>query len=429
MSDATRVLVFPSCNEPGLEVMESLWQHPRFRVVGASSLDRAVDPSAALLDRHFTLPSLYDAGFADALDALVVSEEIDLIFSSMDVVTEAFSQHHFPRGVFVGPTPDIAAICSSKRAMFQALAGVVPLPADLSACGSLPAFAKPDRGGGSRGTRVVNTLAERAAALKENCVLQQVLPGEEYTVDCCGARDGTLLTAIIRRRAVIGRGIALATEIVEDDAMLRHVYALADTLRIAGPFFVQLKRDADGVARLLEVNARVGGSMTGTRLHGINIPLMAALSFLGISVKAPRPVQSPRMVRRLTQTGSLAPFTHVIWDLDDTLVHANGNADPMAMAHLLDLHQRGVQQLLLTLNGDPKALMAKAFVPDCFTEVHTTCDKVDFLRAWFARSGVQPADTVLVNDSGAERRAIEAEFADVRCLAPWNLDALGWRRR
>lgn len=429
MSGVVRVLVFPSCNEPGLEIVESLLQHPRFRVVGASSLDPAVDPSAALLERHFRLPSLYDAHFRDALDALVVSEEIDLIFSSMDVVTEAFSLHHFPRGVFVGPSPDIAAICASKRAMFLALEGVVPLPADLSDHISLPAFAKPDRGGGSRGTRVVNTIAERDAALKENCVLQQVLPGDEYTVDCCGDRDGNLLTATIRRRAAIGRGIALATEIVEDDDMLHHVHALADTLCIAGPFFVQFKRDAMGVARLLEVNARVGGSMTGTRLHGINIPLMAALSFLKVPVQAPRPVQSPRMVRRLTQTGSLAPFTHVIWDLDDTLVHADGNADPMAVAHLLDLKHRGVLQLLLTLNRDPKALMATAFVPDCFAEVHTTTNKVDFLREWFAHSGVEPADTVLINDSGAERRAIEAEFADLRCLAPWNLDALGWRRR
>jgi hypothetical protein len=429
MRNAVRVLVFPSCNEPGLEIIESLLHHPRFRVVGASSLDPSVDPSAALLERHLTLPSLIDTHFRDALDALVVTEEIDLIFSSMDVVTEAFSQHQFPRGVFVGPSPDIAAVCASKRAMFRALAGVVPLPADLSACGSLPAFAKPDRGGGSRGTRVVNTMAERDAALKEDCVLQQVLPGEEYTIDCCGDRDGNLLTATIRRRAAIGRGIALATEIVEDDTMLRHVYALADTLRIAGPFFVQFKRDADGVARLLEVTARVGGSMTGTRLHGINIPLMAALSYLGISVQAPRPVQSPRMVRRLTQTGSLGPFTHVIWDLDDTLVHADGNADPMAVAHLLDLHHRGVQQLLLTLNKDPGALMTRAFVPDCFSEVHTTTNKVEFLRAWFTQHAVQPADTLLINDSGSERRALEAEFADIRCLAPWNLDALGWRRR
>ncbi|MBU6160384.1 MAG: ATP-grasp domain-containing protein [Myxococcales bacterium] len=429
MSRVVRVLVFPSCNEPGLEIIESLLQHPRFQVVGASSLDPAVDPSAAMLERHFTLPSLYDAHFHDALDALLVSEEIDLIFSSMDVVTEAFSLRRFPRGVFVGPAPEIAAICASKRSMLRELAGVVPLPADLSGVVSLPAFAKPDRGGGSRGTRVVNTVAERDAALKENCVLQQVLPGDEYTVDCCGDRDGNLLTATIRRRAAIGRGIALATEIVEDDAMMQHVQALADRLRIAGPFFVQFKRDAGGVARLLEVNARVGGSMTGTRLHGINIPLMAALSFLGVPVQAPRPVQSPRMVRRLTQTGQLAPFTHVIWDLDDTLVHADGNADPMAVAHVLDLHQRGVQQLVLTLNQAPKALMATAFVPDCFVEVHTTTHKVDFLRAWFVQRGVSPGETVLINDSGSERRALESEFADLRCLAPWNLETLGWRRR
>ncbi len=73
--------------------------------------------------------------------------------------------------------------------------------------------------------------------------------------------------------------------------------------------------------------------------------------------------------------------------------------------------------------------MTRAFVPDCFSEVHTTSNKVEFLRAWFTQYAVQPADTVLINDSGSERRALEAEFAGIRCLAPWNLDALGWRRR
>ena len=66
---------------------------------------------------------------------------------------------------------------------------------------------------------------------------------------------------------------------------------------------------------------------------------------------------------------------------------------------------------------------------DCFVEVHTTTHKVDFLRAWFVQRGVSPGETVLINDSGSERRALESEFADLRCLAPWNLETLGWRRR
>ena len=46
------------------------------------------------------------------------------------------------------------------------------------------------------------------------------------------------------------------------------------------------------MVRALEVNARVSGSMTLTRLSGVNIPLIAVFMFMDYAITVPRLLQA-----------------------------------------------------------------------------------------------------------------------------------------
>jgi hypothetical protein len=421
------VLVFPSCNEPGLEIIESLRQHRSMTVVAASSMPAEQDPSAAMVRRHRWLPMIHSAGFDAALDALIEDESVDMVFATVDSVVERFAARNWQGVTFVGPDAEIAGICGSKTRTLARLQGVVPIPATPKE-GSR-AFAKPDSGGGSRGVRVVETADEWARARAEGCVVQELLDGDEYTVDCLGAPNGDLLTMSIRRRSVIGRGIALASEFVHDEEIHALVEAVARELRVAGPYFVQFKRDHSGVPKLLEVNARVSGSMGSTRVRGINIPLMAAFAFSGQHVRPPAHNRIHHVKRRLQFSSDLEMPRHVIWDLDDTLVDQRGLPMPMSVAHLLDLNNRGIRQWLMTRNEDPRTLMTEAYIPDVFESVIMTQDKLTALQEFFVGERLSPHEVLMINDSYSERLEHQGHWATLQVLGPEMLDALPWEKQ
>jgi hypothetical protein len=289
-------------------------------------------------------------------------------------------------------------------------------------------FAKPDDASGSRDTREVRTPQDLAVAVERRLLLCEYLPGEECTADCISDMEGRLLFTNPRVRSRIGRGIALSTETVADPAILDSVERIASALRIRGPWFVQFRRNHDGTPVVLEVNARVAGSMGLTRMCGVNIPLMSVFLFTGHAVRAARPRSGVLVNRALNLCVDHEPFDTVIWDWDDTLIRKDGKPDPEALACLYDLRNRGIRQCLLTKNPDVDALMARHHIPPFFEAVLVSEDKPAALDDLWREYDIEPARCVLVNDSYAERFPIEARYPSLRVITPDALEYLGRER-
>lgn len=411
-----RVLVFPSCNEPGLEVVDALRLHHRIEVFGGSSIAPDADPSRAILGpHHHTLPSLSSPAFRAEMEAFCQAHAIDVLFPTIDAVVAEVARWDFVR--VIAPTPALADRLLSKSKTYTALDGIVPLARPFD--GTLPAFAKPDVGSGSRGARVIRTHNEAADALAAGHVVQALLPGEEYTVDCVGDADGKLLAASVRHRQSIAGGIARSTHVRPHPSLENAVARIADRLPIAGPWFAQFKEDEDGTPRLLEVNARVAGSSGATRLAGVNIPLLAVLSFTGVSVVAPRRIDDLHVVRKLDRRGNVTDYDLIIWDLDDTLVHAHEQVDPDAVAWLYRFAQWGKRQVLISRNVDPTALLQRTHIPTAFFEqIIAVQDKVPTVRTLLDSLQVAAARTIMINDSGAEKILFDHEIPAIRTVAP-----------
>ncbi|HKG86216.1 MAG TPA: ATP-grasp domain-containing protein [Beijerinckiaceae bacterium] len=410
-----RVLVFPSANEPGLEILQALAKSNKIELLAGSSFDRAYDPSRVLVERHLECPALGEPDFRARFEPLLRRHAVDLVFPTVDAVVAEFAGWRDPVACLVTSLPHSAMLVMSKRQTYARLEGHVAVPRIFDGDAPLPCYAKPDIGSGSRGGFLVETAQDLDLARRRSLLVHELLPGPEYTVDCLSGLDGGLMFANVRVRGQVARGISVGTTGLCRPDIEDSVRRIAARIPLRGPWFAQFKEARDGTPTLLEVNARVSGSMTLTRLSGVNIPLIAVFMFMGYAITVPRLLQGVR-VNRFLRT--------VIWDLDDTLVRKDGKVDPDVVARLYDLHNQSKRQLLLTKNVDPEAALARLSLPRLFEEVRGVMDKPAGVSALIRDWDLDPARCVMINDSIIENLAIQALHPTLRVVQPDALDLL-----
>ncbi len=421
-----RAIVFPSCNEPGLEIANALIKSNKVHLFGGSSFEVEFDPSRMILRNHLPCPKLDSTGFREEFKQLLFVHGIDTVFPATDNLVEEFSKWQVEGVTFITANPDTAKLVTSKSRVYERLVGVIPVPEIYTADTVVfPAYAKPDVGAGSRGHSVVRNRQECDVAIADGLLLTEYLPGEEFTVDCINDLQGRLLFCGPRLRGRIGRGISLGTKTITCSRIEEYVRMIAERIRIEGPWFAQFKVSRSGQLTLMEINARVGGSMTMTRLAGVNIPLLALFLYKGLEVEVPSLLPGMVLNRCLVNHIEGKDFSCVLWDLDDTLLRKDGKPDPEAMASLFDCHNRGIKQLLLTKNPNVHALLTAHGIPLFFDEVLYAEDKLFAVRPLLNRHGILAEDCVAVNDSNTEKLALQHMLPRLRVIGPDALEVLG----
>jgi carbamoyl-phosphate synthase large subunit len=100
-------------------------------------------------------------------------------------------------------------------------------------------------------------------------LVQEELPGPEYTVDAMGY-DGWY-EAVPRHRMRIKNGITHVGEVENRLDIIRYSKMLSEHLDLNYPHGFQFKEGSDGQMKLLECNPRVQGTMIATHYAGWNI--------------------------------------------------------------------------------------------------------------------------------------------------------------
>lgn len=155
-----------------------------------------------------------------------------------------------------------------------------------------------DPGAAARVPLAIYRAALASAAKPVPQLLMPYLPGVERSVDFV-AQKGRVLCAVTRVK------IGPAQRIEAGGASEGMARVLADRYKLDGVCNLQTREDADGVARILEINPRMSGGLPLACLAGVNLPLMAVLAGLGHEV----PVSLPT-------AGSLVRFDHVACVVD-----------------------------------------------------------------------------------------------------------------
>lgn len=285
-----RILVFPCGSEIALEIYRSLKYSIHFELIGASSAD---DHGRFVYKEYVGgLPFVTSPSFIEAISALVEEKKIDAIFPAMDLVLDVLKKYEHTIGCkVIGSCYETVNVCTSKSKTYRILHDVVKTPRIYTKENAItfPVFMKPDVGYGARGTKLVTNHDMFREYKKEypNSICCEYLSGDEYTVDCFTDRKRQLLFSAPRLRRRVANGISVNTVPVEDDA--KEFYDIAklinDRLHFRGAWFIQLKRDKDGVLTLLEVASRLGGSSSLYRNKGVNFALLTLFDAFGYDVE------------------------------------------------------------------------------------------------------------------------------------------------
>ena len=200
--------------------------------------------------------------------------------------------------------------CRDKQLLMDAVRGKVPIPdseplteAVAAGVDSFPRFVKPREGAGSRGVARIDSRADLDKQPKDgSLMLQEYLPGEEYSVDIYVSRDGRVIAVVPRVRMKVDSGIAVASRTINAPEVSEAAVRTAEIIGIRGTANIQFKRSADGVFKLLEVNPRFPGTLPLTGAAGVDMPRLMADELAGHKLPAGLlPFKELMVVRYLTE--------------------------------------------------------------------------------------------------------------------------------
>ena len=195
----------------------------------------------------------------------------------------------------------------------------------------------------------------------DNYLVTEYLPGKEYTVDCLTDKDGIMryVSPRVRKRTMAGISVAGYTETVTEE-ILQIAQTINSRLSFEGLWYFQVRADAEGKLKLMEISVRCAGGMCLTRAKGINLPLLTVYIALGQEITVFDNDKNVEMDRALVGRYNIhVDYKNVYIDFDDTIT-LRGEVNPMAVFFLYQCRNKGKRVYLLTRHiEDIKASLEK----------------------------------------------------------------------
>jgi carbamoylphosphate synthase large subunit len=272
MANSTSVLVTGAGGPSGKAAIHAL-KDKGFRVIAADMASAGLGADAFAMVLPATDP-MYLAQLDDLLSFWNISWLFPTVQEELIIVAERAATYR-KRGIAVYmANPGAVAICNDKWLTAQSLAAAgvaVPKsaigesgPAAIRPLG-FPCVSRPRVGRGGRHVTVhdrPDTVLDMRL-VGSNLIWQQFMPGTEYDVLLMiqRHRPASETTAVVFEKTSLreGRtGNALALERVSAPDVVDLALSAAQALDLAGPLDMDIRRDVNGVAHVLEINARIG---------------------------------------------------------------------------------------------------------------------------------------------------------------------------
>jgi carbamoyl-phosphate synthase large subunit len=290
-----RVLVTGSGGPSGISILRAMDGEPVRMLAGD------IDPFGAGLylvppEDRWMLPRGDDPRFADLVLERCARDGVDVLVPTVDteLLPLARRREEFAAAgtALVLASEATLEACLDKWVLAQRCRDRVRVPetmvagADFDpAAAPLPAIVKPRSGSGSRGIRRVDRRAELEALERDGTQLvQELLPGTEYSLDVLARADGHIAGVVPRARLKVDSGIAVTGRTLHDPALEAIAREVADVIGLTTVANVQVKLDTAGEPALLEVNPRFPGTMPLTIAAGIDMPRLAIGEALGTPI-------------------------------------------------------------------------------------------------------------------------------------------------
>lgn len=234
-----------------------------------------------LADKGYVVPPANDASFFQEAKKIIENEQVNIILptSGFDIVPYSKNKKVLKNNGVIPVISDYEVIetCLNKEKFYYKLKNKFYLPYTTthpSRIDNFPCIVKPIFGKGSKNVFICmdeNDL-ERILSRYKDMLIQEYLPGKEYTIDVLSDLDENALLAIPRERIEVKAGISFKGKIILDKTIQEECLNIAEYLRIKGPSCMQMKCDKEGEPKLIEVNPRMGGGTIMATYAGGNFP-------------------------------------------------------------------------------------------------------------------------------------------------------------
>lgn len=272
MANSASVLVTGAGGPSGKAAIRAL-KDKGFRVIAADMAPGKHGADAFAIALPASDP-LYPAQLDDLLFTWNIGWLFPTVQEELPIVAEKAASYR-ERGIAVYmANPNAVAICNDKWLTAQSLAaaGVAVPRSAIGESGAaaiqplgFPRVSKPRVGRGGRHV-TVHDRADTAHDMRladSNLIWQQFMPGTEYDVLLMIGPDrpASEVAGVVFEKTSLreGRtGNALTLERINAPDVYHLALSAAQALDLAGPLDMDIRRDANGVAHILEINARIG---------------------------------------------------------------------------------------------------------------------------------------------------------------------------
>ena len=372
------------------------------------------------------LPYVNQPDFISELQELIKAEGIDYIYPAFDSVVLALAEHQDRLDAKVIGSPlETCRLAISKSATYETLEDVIRVPHIYSPSQlddlEWPVFLKPDQGYGAKGTSLAHSADEVRYACERNpdLLICENLPGEEFTVECFTDRHGKLRFCGGRKRRRIANGISVNTKSIQDRASLQSIAEkINGAVTFRGAWFFQVKRAADGELALLEIAARIPGSMALYRNKGVNLALLSLYDAMDLDVDIMENTFCIEMDRALGNRFRIDyDYRSLYLDYDDCVIFGP-DLNPEALALIAKAKNRKIPVTLVSRhNGDLHADLELRGIRQLFDEIiHITDGK--------AKSSFITGDSPIFIDDAHSERAEVFRTLGIPVFAPDALECL-----
>lgn len=419
------ILVFPCGSEIGLDIYSSVHFSPYFHLIGASSIN---DHGKFVYDDYIPdLPFVTDKDFFPVLKSILKERKIDAIYPTMDLVIAILKEKEKEIDCkVVSSSLETTQICLSKEMTYQKLQGFVRIPKIYNPhfipIEEFPVFAKPKIGYGAKGTKRLDNQEEVNAFAngKDDLLILEYLPGEEYTVDCFTNKEGELLYSAARKRNRIKDGISVNTFFVEKQEEFNVLSRIInEKIHFRGAWFYQVKRDKNGQLCLLEIASRLGGSSLLSRAIGVNCALLTLFDFFDYNVTISKNNYHVILDRALNNKYKTdIEYDSVYCDYDDCLIIDQHRINIELVKFLYKCINEKKRIYLLTKHDGNLEKELKEFrlyyLFDDVIHIGKCDDKVDYIKS---------SRPILIDDSYIERYNIKNKL-NIPVFSPDMIDVL-----
>lgn len=246
-----------------------------------------LSPTLYAADAVAALPPVGDPGYGDAVAAACRELGVRIVLPLTDLDPTALAQAapaiRAAGAQVLLPTAEVALGCQDKwlcHGMLEEAGLPSPptwLPADVDDPAALPypVLVKPRLGFAARHIYRCADPDELRFFLRytpADSVIQRLLPGLEFSIDCLGGPDGRAVGAVPRAMILAKGGEQIRGETLDDPQLVELGAAVVEALRLVGPSTVQCFREDGRVLGITDINTRFGGAFPLPQAAGAAYP-------------------------------------------------------------------------------------------------------------------------------------------------------------